>query len=326
MDKHTTLSLKGVAILFMLLLHLFMGQEVNIDGELITFTGSLHDHISRCVNPVAFYLIFCGYGLYKLNHKDGYRYDMHNRVIKLYIHYWLSLLIFVPIGAIVIGIDKYPGTIRIVIENITGWHLTYNHAMWFLLPYAIITLTSPSIVRLLDKLPVLLCTLSSLMMLGAIVMSRFSYEAFAEGHIPYVLSIYFNFLFTFLIGSLMAKYKVIENLQLPTIISVLLLVLLVIVRSFITTSMVQPFYAATFIILLASTKRPSWLDNVLKCIGKRSTSMWFIHCYFCYYFFTEQLYSLRNPILMYVVLVLITYVCALVLDFINSSVIKKLKL
>ena len=166
MDKQTTSCLKGVAILFMLLLHLFMGQEVNINGEIITFTGNIYNHISRCVNPVAFYLILGGYGLYKLNHKEGYRYDMHKRVSKFYIHYWLSLLIFVPIGALVIGVDKYPGTFRMVVENITGWLLTYNHAMWFLLPYALITMTSPFVVKALDRRPILVCLFSAIMMLG----------------------------------------------------------------------------------------------------------------------------------------------------------------
>lgn len=327
MSKETTLCLKGIAILFMLLGHLFMGQEVSIDGEIITFTGTIYDHIRRCVNPVSFYLILGGYGLYKLNHKDGYRYDMHKRVCKLYIHYWLSLLIFVPIGVLVIGAEKYPGTFSVFVENITCWHLTYNHAMWFLLPYALITLTSPFVVRTLDRRPLLLCILSTLMMLGgAIETSRFNFEAFTEGHIPYVVKLYFVFLFTFLMGALLAKYNIVERIKLPTFIGVLLLAILVIIRSFITTSMVQSFYAATFIILFASIRRPSWIDNLLLAFGKKSTSMWFIHCYFCYYFFTEQLYSLRNPILMYIVLVFVTYVCALTLDFINSTVTKKLKL
>lgn len=157
-------------------------------------------------------------------------------------------------------------------------------------------------------------------------MSMFNLEAFKEGHVLYVVNLYFEFLFTFLIGALLAKYKVFERVKISTFIGLLLLVTLVVVRSFITTSMVQSFYAATFILLFASMKRSSWIDNVLTAFGKRSTSMWFIHCYFCYYVFTEQLYSLRNPVLMYVVLVVVTYLCALALDSINSIMAKKLKL
>lgn len=88
MDKNTSKCLKGIAILFMLWLHLFMGQEVFINGKVIIYDGIPYTIIRRCVNPVAFYLILGGYGLYLLNHRRNFEYDFHKRVAKLYIHYW----------------------------------------------------------------------------------------------------------------------------------------------------------------------------------------------------------------------------------------------
>lgn len=66
MSIRETTILKGVAILFMLYLHLFNQMaNVNLCTTYLSIRGVPFVHLfSRCTGPVAFYLILSGYGLY----------------------------------------------------------------------------------------------------------------------------------------------------------------------------------------------------------------------------------------------------------------------
>ena len=72
MSKEESLIMKGVAILFMLYLHLF-NQLPNVElCQNYLFVGDLPLAyvLSRATNPVAFFLIFSGYGLYTVTRKN----------------------------------------------------------------------------------------------------------------------------------------------------------------------------------------------------------------------------------------------------------------
>ena len=61
-------------------------------------------------------------------------------------------------------------------------------------------------------------------------------------------------------------------------------------------------------------KRPVWLDTFLYEMGCRSTSMWFVHTYFCYYLFKDFIYGFKYPLLIFSVLLVVSYLFALVID------------
>lgn len=72
MSLRESTILKGVAILFMLYLHLFNRLE-NVDlciTHLSVGNIPLVHLFTRCTNPVPFYLILSGYGLYA-SYKNG---------------------------------------------------------------------------------------------------------------------------------------------------------------------------------------------------------------------------------------------------------------
>ncbi len=180
--KETTI-LKGVAILFMLYLHLFNSMnQVELCTNLICIGGIPLAHIlSRCTNPVAIYLLLSGYGLYKTRERLTAR-NTSRRLAKLYIHYWISMGIFVAIGS-VIAPEKYPGTLSDFIVNLTSWHTTYNIQIWFLLPYAIMILTAPYLFELFEKKPVI--TLGAAAMLwGGGICRHVSLRQFVPLHPP----------------------------------------------------------------------------------------------------------------------------------------------
>ncbi|MDE6720798.1 MAG: acyltransferase [Bacteroidaceae bacterium] len=150
MDKTETQMMKGVAILLMIFLHLF-NQSHNVDlcRNYVYIDGIPLVHIlSRAANPVAFFLILGGFGLYKVYEKgDEHRWK---RLIKLMIHHWVVLAIFVTLGHFINPI-AYPGSWKQILSNVTGYENTYNGEMWFLLPYVILSACSPWIFKILSK-------------------------------------------------------------------------------------------------------------------------------------------------------------------------------
>lgn len=62
------------------------------------------------------------------------------------------------------------------------------------------------------------------------------------------------------------------------------------------------------------------LKKVLIKLGDNSMNMWMIHSWFCYYIFHDFIYSLKYPLLIFVVLVVISYVCSLAVNKIAQPI------
>lgn len=125
MTRDQTQIFKGVAIILMLFLHLF-NYTANVDlcHNIFFINGKpLVSYLVGAANPVAFFLILGGYGMYKVWEKgDRHRWT---RVFKLYLHYWIILAIFLIIGHF-LNPDLYPGSISDLLSNIT----TYSTTCW----------------------------------------------------------------------------------------------------------------------------------------------------------------------------------------------------
>ncbi len=93
MIRKETQMIKGIAILMMLFLHLFNRMHnVELCHPWILIGGEPLVYILRqAFNPVSFFLIVGGYGLYKAYEKgDRNRYS---RGVRLFVHYWIMFWI-----------------------------------------------------------------------------------------------------------------------------------------------------------------------------------------------------------------------------------------
>lgn len=328
MTKHETTILKGVAILFMLYLHLF-NQTANVDlcTTYLSIRGdSLVYLFSRCTNPVSFYLILSGYGLY-ISYKKTKKQFTKKRILRLYIHYWISLLIFVPLGMFVVGKQVYPGTFCKFIDNFTGWKTSYNGEIWFLFPYILLSLTGPYVFRILDKMSFITAFLTggSIYFVSYCLIHFFGPTYLYSHQFAYMPILYLSLLFPFILGAMLIKYDVISKIQIGGGKALILLLFLMVTRMCIDTGVFHVLYAVSFIVLFLKLKRPPWLDNFLAEMGKRSTSMWFVHSYFCYYLFKDFIYGFKYPLLIFIILLLMSYLSAVVIDFVNKYAQKMIK-
>ena len=157
LTKNQIKMTKGVAILFMLLLHLFCTRSYEGLYTPLIFIGD---------TPLVYYLalfgdccvaIYCfcsGYGLiisYK-NNKENYFKNNLMRIFKLYINFWIILFIFVVILGPLMGQgESYPGTLKNFILTFTALDPAYNGAWWFFTTYIILVLLSPIINKIVVK-------------------------------------------------------------------------------------------------------------------------------------------------------------------------------
>ena len=157
LTKKQTSITKGIAILFMLLLHLFCTKEYNNLFTPIIMIGKtpLIYYIALFGDCcVAIYCFCSGYGLmctYKNNHGE---YNKKNliRVFKLYINFWIILFLFVVVlGYITGNFDTYPGDLKTFILNFTAISVSYNGAWWFFTTYIILVILSKGINKIIEK-------------------------------------------------------------------------------------------------------------------------------------------------------------------------------
>lgn len=317
-----SLSLKGVAILMMLYFHLF--NEVAL-CELTSSNLQIGELpflyiLARLTHPVEMFVILSGYGLYTVM-KRG-KYNVVRKIQSLYIHYWLSLLIFIPIGALIVGTDVYPGSWSRLFSNITGWYTNWNVTMWFLFPYALLAITSPYIFKVMDKSNpyVYICIVFVMSLGGQFLVSRYG-SSFLYGHqLVHMPIIYFNLLFSFSMGAYLVKYDILSKISIDGRLCWGLLILISVCKCCISTGALHSLYSIALIVLFAKANRPIVLDKFLQEMGRRSTSMWFAHAYFCYYYCKEFIYSFQNPIIIYAVLLVCSYMSAVAIDYINKKI------
>lgn len=327
-----TQMVKGVAILFMVFAHLFNNMHLcSLCHPLLYIAGEPVVHYMIFgMNPVDFFIFLSGYGLY-ITYRKGRKNNIR-RVVKLYIHYWLTLLIFVPLGFFIVRESSYPGSFVNIISNVLGWRNTYNHETWFLLPYVLLALSCKYLFKVTDKLNakgVFIVTFSIYVLLR--VASRVDEALIGTYRLLYWIAEYFTLLFPFMLGMLSARcwnYKKYKSLsgggKWLLVSSLVLLFVVIILLRYHYQSIFYPFYSALFILAFTLLKKPHWIEKLLMEMGKRSTSIWFIHTYFCYYLFQEFIYGFKYPLVIFIVLLIISYFCAVVIDGIKQFVEAKI--
>ncbi len=151
-SKENSLLLKGMALLFMVYYHLFLGAE-NLSGafSLCSVQGvPLATWLARGCHPVGIYLFISGYGLYFAHCKNAPSRPW-TRIFKLYKLYWLTLVVFLPI-ACWLRPEAYPGDWQKCVQSVTTFRTGWNGEIWFMFPYILLVLTSNRVFALLDKL------------------------------------------------------------------------------------------------------------------------------------------------------------------------------
>lgn len=348
LSKDDTRVLKGIAIVLMLITHLWESPGRICGGALnhlftIGYTP-LHQYIGAFGNIcVSFFFFLGGYGLYKTYNDKPF--DIVGRLKALYKAYWKVFLIFIPIAFMFFRnqpvycddyqmCDRYEFfNIRDVMVAFLGFSNKYNFEWWFYEHYIIAMLTFPFARWVIKKNsnPVNI----ALIVVASILTTNL---APALGDIPVIGLFNENFLYTsficqtqftmgcFWMGMAMAKGNLLERLNdsmkshklLNPVTDILAWGLLMIFREELAYKSWDIFLVPVLIVTaLDLLNRVKLIKKGFWHLGKESTNMWLTHTFYCFYFypFAKFVTSFRWPVPCLIVLLIMSYVTALALTY-----------
>lgn len=256
--------------------------------------------------------------MYKVFQKgDNNRFS---RILKLYVHYWVILVIFLFVGFY--AFDRSAGSLQTILSNFTGFQATYNGEIWFLFPYALLSLSSSWLFTFTDKFQTryVLLVLFFVNLCTSFLISRYGEAFFYKNYWAYNPLLYFHLMFSFYIGAMTAKHQTINKISNSTTgllikkYGWLLLFVLIAFRLIFRTGAFHALYVYAFIIIFLNLKRHLFFDSVLAFLGKHSMNIWMIHSWFCYYLFKDFIYGFRYPIIILVVLLMTSILSSMVIN------------
>lgn len=323
MDKRESEVIKGIAILFLLFLHLFgdPGDVEKLRNFLYIDGVPLTTYLSRITSAVYIFLFVSGYGLYKAYEKSRVLFrDNGRRILRLYIHYWIVMVLWLLCGALVTAGSHYWGDVRALISNATAYDTSWNFPAWFIAPYCVAALASPLWCKFVDRSP---RTAAVVALAGGFLVLVFLFRVLYPFYVelpPYVMipTRSLDFIAVMMIGAFFARKELFSRIKYffsnRQFLLFVLLMIVMCVRASTSRIIFHREYMLTLIVLLVAVKWPKPISAFLEDMGRRSTTMWLCHAFFCYYFLKDLLYSLGHPAVVYVVLVGVSYLVAVLID------------
>lgn len=310
-----SLRLKGIAILMMIWLHCFNNwQNPEYAYTSLIFVGEYPlvyrlTYITGVVVPL--YCILSGYGLSRKKNIDM-RY-IKTKISNLLCQNWFVLTIFVTI-TIIIKPNYYYLSIKSLLGNYIGYDVTFNGTLWFMLPYILLFVTFPLLIKILRAKKCIWPAMTVILIFFIFANWGLKLEAKGMIHLQCygkLLLNYFKLLFPFSLGSIFALYSLPENwkcfINRNKAFFLIMLTLIILTKLFVPSYTLCFFYVVPVFFFLYLLKMPVHIDRLFKELGCNSMYMWFIHGYFTYYIFHDYIFLLRYPLLIYIVTVVISY-------------------
>lgn len=339
LNKNQVSITKGIAILFMLLLHLFCTKNYNGLFQPIIMIGE---------TPLIYYLalfgdccvtIYCfcsGYGLMYSYEKNPIYYKQNNliRILRLYLNFWVILVLFVLILGPMLGMgNQYPGNFKQFYLTFTAINPAYNGAWWFLTTYILLVLSSTLLNKAIKKYhTVLIISISGIFYCLAYVQRIKGVLYFDLEWVDWLirqLALYGTSQFPYVIGSVFFYHKwysklsnIFQNLKFKNMFSLGIIILMIIAHGLVQTLFVAPFTGIIFICFFNLMNKPKWVENILLYFGKHSTNLWLTHMFFYMIYFKEVVFSPKYPFLIFIWLIVLCLMASSIINLIYQPLLR----
>lgn len=318
LSKRNSLVLKGGGILLMLFHHLFYSEwsrplydDITIHG--VGLVNQLGIFSKLCL---AVFVFASGYGLTVSTPSDIKLKDFYlHRFKKLYMNYWFVWLLFVPVSVFVFGrtfMDAYGDHVvgKTVLDffgllKMFGYD-SYNPTWWFYNCIIILYLLFP----LLNKY---LWTTAYLVISVALFIALLGAITFFQPIIPCLT--------VFIAGMFMAKVPLswLNGSKVWHIVIALILLCLWRGTKTCPRHIAEPLICVGLSILIYKARIWQVVRIMFEELGKHSMNMFLIHTFIFYFWFTKFVYITRNPLIIFITLVIMSYLTSLILEWIKNK-------
>jgi len=337
-QKQTEIT-KGVAIMFMILLHLFCTKDYEDLFVPLVFIGK---------TPLVYYIglfgdccvaMFCfssGYGLYIGYLKNQQDYSKKNaiRILKLYINYWVILLLFCVVLGLVMQKTGYPGSVPKFLVNFFALDSTYNGAWWFFLIYIILVAFSEPVFRIVKTQSAFFVLAVSFVIYCIGYYQRIKTPLLFDQPVLDItmqkLALVATSFLPFVAGAVFYEKKWIsqtavffEKIKFRNSFIILLIAGLVVFHSFVQTLFIAVFTGIAFIVLFNRLRFSALVEKSLVFIGSHSTNLWLVHMFFYMVFFKPLVFAAKYPLFIFIWLLLLGIGCSFIIKWICDPLQKK---
>lgn len=322
-SKRNSLILRGGGVLLMLIHHLFYSPSsthlfddfcLHIGNHNIGVVNQFGIYAKLCV---AIFVFVSGYGLETgyLNKKIEYSIFYKHRFKKLYMNYWFIWLLFVPLGILVWGrtiSDAYGNhaILKMILDffgvlNLTG-NLGYNPTWWFYSCIILLYFGFPLLHKWLTSKWFLLLSLG-------VIVSRLA-------GLPIITPIS-NYVLPFLAGMWVARVPASAFDRLTVFDTIIAFVLLSVIRNFSNMyCIVDTLLCMSIAVFLYKVKFCNWLETIFVQLGKHSQNIFLFHTFIFLYWFREETYITRDPLIIFIQLTVVCYLISVVIEFVKQKI------
>jgi hypothetical protein len=334
-------QLKVIAIMMMLFLHLFNRDYKGLFTPLIFFGQK----------PVSFYIsLFCdacvpifafvsGYGLYFKFSTQPKKYFIANikRVKKLFINFWIILLLFVVLPGCLLQKQGCLGDFSTFLQNFTALNTTYNGAWWFLTIYFFFIFTSKPLFLLFQKYNayVVFFIFLNLYIIGFYfrIYKTPNYNIELLNWFHKNSALYFATLFQFMMGVFAYQYKwstkfanFVFNFKFKNILLIISILILIIFHALLPNLFFAAFTGLVFIFIFNSIDLPLFVSKSINFFIPHSTNIWLIHMFFSSIYFNDFIYSPIYVIPIFLLLLFCSVMSSFIVNKINIFILQKINL
>jgi len=329
--------IKTIAILMMLCLHLFnRPYEGLFTPVLFIVAQPVSYYISLFSDAcVPIFLFISGYGLYFNYQKDKHTLLKSNgmRLFKLYINYWLVVLLFALLLGFLLDKEGYPGTFTKFALNFFGLESSYNGAWWFFFTYILLTLAAPLLFKVLESYNTwLLLAFVLLFYFVSFYFRVYNNDLFTNPYLSWVFRQSYLFgtsLLPFILGAMVLQKKWHSQfsnhfgvLKYKNVAALLGIGILIIIHGFIPNLVIAPFLAIPFIFLWNQLTLGKYMERFLLWLSDHATNLWLVHMFFYMIYFESFIYAPKYPILIFVNLVFWSVVASYLINILYYPIIK----
>lgn len=305
--------------MLLLMHHLFGIQNVLYDDIAVYSYGLVHEVGMISKVCVALFVFLSGYGLTKKNGGEAINIKIFyvERFAKLMPAFWFIWLLFVPIGMLFFDrtFESVYGNHIILkciiqlfgLQDYAGFY-GFNATWWFMSCIIGLYLLYPYLLKFIQKG-------YELWLLGGSFILMFF-------HIPHITCLT-HYLFPFVLGIHCAKGIIVPPRIQKTSILICLIILTSVWRQFgivLTGTSVDPFLAFEIILLFKSIdrKHPK-IVSALSFTGRHSMNIFMFHTFIYYYYFEDFIYYTRNPLLIFITLLVVCLVISMGIEYLKKK-------
>jgi hypothetical protein len=323
-SKDESNFLKGIAIMLMLIHHLFAFPERIIEPSSVIHIFN-NINIEKYVGLfgkicVPMFLFLSGYG-FSVCGSRKWRYYA-SKIAIFYKLYWTVFLIFIPIGLFFFKDNiRYHFDLKILLANMVGGSSSYNGEWWFIEPYILLVISMP-LINIVRKKTRLLLVTSSVLFMTAYLMIESNIDT------PVISATTFLFWqFIFVLGyvyglncenEITKKWYLycVKKRKIITLLSLIVIPLAGFYLTLIGLILITPLFI--FLCLEYKNILPDIIYKIVISLGAYSTFMWLTHTFYAYYFAQEIIYYPKYSLLIFFNLLVISYITSRLLTKISK--------